>query len=375
MKVKKKHHKHPPLKRPILGNYHQVEWAIYGTTCAEIESFYDAINQHFESKNRLSYIDADHSEEHKNTQLQIGKKMYAQSHVFEVNSFDDKFNVAFSQAVFINGNHYSGKRQIVIINSKKKESLQRRVDQLDQIDLVIVKDGENDIFNFVEEKMSEKTLVFRYDEQTEIFNFIEKEIKASIPTVKALILAGGKSTRMHEDKSKLKYHNGTTQEEYLAKMCKDLSLETYISKGANEEETEINDFQIIKDRYVDMGPFGAIMSAFLQDPTAAWLVLACDLPYFTEQFLKRLIDERSITHFATAYKIKDNPFPEPLMAIYEPAIYRRMFQFLSLGYACPRKVLINSEVKHVILEDEKIAFNANTQKDKEAVLNNLNTKV
>ena len=373
MQLKDKHHKHPPLKRPEIGNYHRLEWSIYGTTCNEVENFYNGINAQFENKYRLTYIDADHSDAPKGTALQIGKKQYSQNHIFDPNSFDDKFNVALSQAVFINGNHYPGKRQIIILNPAKEDSLKRRVDQLDRIDLVILPDDKIEIYDFVKERMTSESVVLYQDQTKEIFDFIEREIVDSLPTIKALILAGGKSTRMQEDKSKLKYHGEDTQEEYLAKMCLKLGLETFISKSSKEESTEISDFPVIKDRYIEMGPFGAILSAFMEDPDAAWLVLACDLPYINESFLKRLIQERSVTHFSTAYQIKGNPFPEPLIAIYEPAIYKRMLAFLSLGYACPRKVLINSEVKHVILEDEKIAFNANTPKDREAVLNNLNS--
>ncbi len=375
MHLKNIHHKHPPLKRPQLGNYHTLEWAVYGTTCGDIEAFYDSVNECFQGKYRLSYIDADHSDSPKDTSLQVGKKKYIQNHIYEANPFDDKFNIALSQAVFINGNHYPGKRQIIIINPNKKDSLQRRVEQLDQIDLVILPNEEAEIFDFVKEKMSENTFVFDQNQKEEIVHFLNHEIAKSLPAVKALILAGGRSTRMQEDKSKLKYHGEITQEEYLANMCQNLGLETFISKSSKEDQSEINAFQVIKDRYIDMGPFGAILSAFMKDPDTAWLVLACDLPYISEKNIEHLLNERSMMHLATAFRVQENPFPEPLITIYEPAIYKRMLEFLSLGYACPRKVLINSEVKHVILEDKKIVFNANTQTDKEVVLNNLKTEV
>ncbi len=370
----KKHHKHPPLKRPEIGNYHKLEWAIYGTTCGAIEAFYNSIHAHFSNEYRLTYVDADHGDSVKDTSLQVGKKQYKQNHIFEANSFDDKLNLALSQAVFINGNHYPGQRQIVIINPEKKDSLYRRVEQLDNIELVIKEDEDSEIYDFVQAKMTEDSLVLLQNQTKEIFDFFGQGIVNAKAPLKALILAGGKSTRMKEDKSKLKYHNQTTQEEHLARMCQNLGVETFISKSTKEEQTEINGIQVIKDRYIDMGPFGAILSAFLHDPNSAWLVLACDLPYMSEKFIDRLLKERSIVHFATAYRVKENPFPEPLIAIYEPEIYRRMLSFLTLGYACPRKVLINSEVKHVILDDEQIAFNANTPGDKETVINNLNAK-
>lgn len=372
--MKGKHQKHPPLKRAKSGKYHKLEWAIYGTTCGEVETFYNALDDYFRDKYRLTYIDADHSETDKTRSLQIDKKKYTQSHLPEINSFDDRLNVPLSQMVFVNGNHYPGQRQIIIQNPDKRSSLLRRVDQLTQVDLVILPDENAEVFDFVASKIDEKTTILYKSQLQEFFDYIEKEVEVQVPKVKALILAGGKSTRMNEDKSQLKYHGDLSQEVYLASMCAELGLEAYISKSANAEVEEIDTYKVIKDRYVDMGPHGAILSAFLHDPEAAWLVLACDLPYITKESISQLLQSRSLKHYATAFKLEQNPFPEPLIAIYEPHIYRRMLDFLAMGYACPRKVLINSEVSHVIIQDAQIAFNANTQDEKSAVLNDLKAK-
>ena len=76
MTIKDKHHKHPPLARSNIGYYHNCEWAIYGTTCGQISSFYQLIDDKLKSKYRISYIDADHRVEELNSQMQIGKKKY-----------------------------------------------------------------------------------------------------------------------------------------------------------------------------------------------------------------------------------------------------------------------------------------------------------
>ncbi|MDF1697497.1 MAG: NTP transferase domain-containing protein [Saprospiraceae bacterium] len=371
MKANKKHQKHPPLTRPKIGNYHRLEWAVYGTTCGEIETFFENLNTRLAEDYRLSYIDADHSDATKNTMLQVGKKQYAQPDFVEMNAFDDKLNVPHSQAVIVNGNHFPAQRQIVIINAQKKDSLYRRVEQLTQIDVVIVPSDEGDIFDFVKEKITENTLVISEVEIEKVYVFVASEIQQNIPEVKALILAGGKSSRMKEDKARLVYHQGIPHEEYLGKMCQKLGLETYISKSASEEQSVINGIPVLNDRMVDMGPFGAILSAFMHAPDAAWLVIACDLPYLNEEVIQNLLKERSFTHLATAYKLEENPFPEPLITIYETGMYRRMLHFLTLGYACPRKVLINSDIKHVRLVDSKVAYNANTPEEKEEVLKNM----
>ncbi|MEM9546569.1 MAG: NTP transferase domain-containing protein [Bacteroidota bacterium] len=194
------------------------------------------------------------------------------------------------------------------------------------------------------------------------------------PPLKALILAGGKSSRMKEDKSKLTYH-GVSQEEYMARMCESIGVETFISKSSQVKESSISGIAIIKDKYLDLGPFGAILSAFFVDPEAAWLVLACDLPYISKVAIEHLIKERSIQHFATAYRVQENSFPEPLIAIYEPCIYQSMLSFLSSGQSSPKKLLMNSEVKQIILADPDIAFNANTPEEKEMAINKLKSKV
>ena len=357
-----------------MGNYHKLEWAIYGTNCGAIEAFYKEIENHFKGKFKFTYVDADHSDGVKNTMLQVGKKQYVRDGVVEPNAFDDTFNTVVSQAAFINGNHFPGKRQIVIVDPEKKGSLERRVEQLTQVDIVIVAKENEELFDFLQAKLSDSTLIFNRAQMKQVFQFMEEEIDAAIPNLKALILAGGKSARMKEDKSQLQYHGSDSQEVYLANLCSELGVETYISKSHVTQDEFINSVPVIKDKYVEMGPFGAILSAFMKDPDSAWLVVACDLPYMSKLAIEQLIEERSVGKYATAYRVGGNPFPEPLIAIYEPFIYRRMLQFLSLGYACPRKVLINSDVKHVMLKDDKIAFNANTPEDRAKVLSELNPK-
>ncbi len=52
-----------------------------------------------------------------------------------------------------------------------------------------------------------------------------------------------------------------------------------------------------------------------------------------------------------------------------------MLRFLSLGYACPRKVLINSDVHHVDLVQTEVAYNANTREERNNVIDTLNNEL
>lgn len=363
MTSKDKHQKHPKLKRSDIGSYHRCEWAIYGTNCDGISELFDQISTQLNQYNFL-YVDADHNEIEKDTHNHIGKKQFSSNRVQSWNEFDDRLNHLQTDAAFVNGNHYSANKQIVIIDPKKEESLKRRLDQLDDISMVIVNNSEEEIYDFIKDKITDKTIIVESSNIAEISEYLAIQIEKSKPELKAIILAGGKSQRMGFDKSQIEYHNGLTQENHLNDLLSKRNINTYISKRYNYVSKD-NSKLIINDRLVDMGPFGAIISAMMTDPNAAWLVIACDLPFLDEALIDRLIDARNTGKFATAYRGAKNPFPEPLITIYEPRSYQRFLSFLSLGYACPRKVLINSDIEEIVLHDMNAITNANTPEEME----------
>jgi molybdopterin-guanine dinucleotide biosynthesis protein A len=354
--------------------YHRCEWAIYGTGCSKIEAFFKQIEDWVAREFRLGYIDADHSKEAEGMKFQVKEKIFNAPLTKPWNEYDDKLTPLPVDAVFVNGNHYPASRQIVILNPEKKNSLERRKEQLTQIHILIKESEEQKVFDFVQERMTEETKIFTKDQLDSVFELILKDLEIGIPPLKALVLAGGKSQRMGKDKSQLVYRGGQPQELYIAELCRSLGLEPYISKGVDFEGETISGVPVIKDRMTDMGPFGAIISAFMHDPDAAWLVVACDLPFITAESLDFLIDQRYTSGLATAYKADHRPFPEPLITIYEPKAYPRFLSFLSLGYSCPRKVIINSDVRVLEVEDDSVTHNVNTPEQLEEVTGKLKTK-
>jgi len=120
-----------------------------------------------------------------------------------------------------------------------------------------------------------------------------------------------------------------------------------------------------------MGAFGAILSAFKTDPNCAWLVLACDLPLIEKEAIATLIEKRALNKIATAYQNEENNFPEPLLTIYEPSSYLHLLKFMALGYACPRKVLINSQVQMVKATNPNWYKNVNLEEEYDAVVKML----
>jgi len=61
---------------------------------------------------------------------------------------------------------------------------------------------------------------------------------------------------------------------------------------------------------------------------------------------------------------------EPLITIYEPKAYPILLSYLAQGYSCPRKVLINSDVEIIEVDDDFIR-NINTPEEHQEALKEL----
>lgn len=66
------------------------------------------------------------------------------------------------------------------------------------------------------------------------------------------------------------------------------------------------------------GPLAALLAAARKNPDATWLIAACDLARVTEEAARWLLSERRPEHRAVIPRRDGRP--EPLFAIYEPAI-------------------------------------------------------
>lgn len=362
----KEHRKHPKADRLETGKYHKNEFGIYGTDCGSITNFVKTVFSELSDLHCL-YVDADHHSENSFSKNQIKEKQFHTFYESEVFDQDKIFECNDADVVFVNGNHYPASNQIIIINEKKKDSLKRRVEQLDSIFAVIVQESEDEIYDFVQEKMLKSTLVLTSKNTAQLTEKIRQ--KSTVPELKALILAGGKSMRMGEDKSQIKYHT-FSQSDHLKQLCESCGLDTYVSKGHDYSGDETS---VIKDRMIEMGPFGAIITAFMKHRNVAWLVIACDMPFVTKESIQHLIANRNSSLLATTYCVDEKAFPEPTFSIYEPKIYKRMMEFYSLGYTCPRKALINSKVEKVVPQEQNVLKNVNTKEEKESVLNELSS--
>ncbi len=218
---------------------------------------------------------------------------------------------------------------------------------------------------------------FHRDDIEEIYSFIHEyfEKKVAKRPLLGLVLGGGLSSRMGKDKGTLSYH-GQSQVEHLYSLLDPFTDQTYVSCRADQiHQDHIRPFPTIEDRYLNFGPTGGILSAFLKNPDAAWLVVACDMPLLNESSIRNLIEKRNPYKLATCYFNNEKKWPEPLCAIYEPKASLKLGTYLAMGRPCPRKILFNSRVECLEPYDQSILKNVNTLKDFEKMKSSLTGKI
>jgi molybdopterin-guanine dinucleotide biosynthesis protein A len=176
----------------------------------------------------------------------------------------------------------------------------------------------------------------------------------------ALVLAGGRSTRMQRDKAALTYH-GQTQLEWAVSLLRPYAQQVFVSVRADQTGDPIRaGFKQIVDKHQDLGPIAGIVAAQEKHPDVAWFVVACDLPFLDQGTLSTLLAARQPRRLATAYRSSHDVLPEPLCAIYEPASREPLLDYVASGKNCPRKFLLKSDVQLIDEPNPHALDNVNT---------------
>lgn len=367
-----KHTKHTALAKPALGNFGRNEFAILGTPCGNIQKLAHALELKLCKTLKTAYLDAEHAGDSLEKALPIGvqyvDKIGYHRLDFQANwgKFQFRSFLNDRDLLLLNGNHFEGVRQIVVLDPKKGASLQKKLNRLTDVQLFLKMpsgfgytdtDGipdflKNHILNWKE------IPIFNLDDIDSITAFLQSKIPK--PILNGLVLVGGKSQRMGRDKSNLDYH-GKPQREYVCELLQKVGVQPYLSCRMEQvADLKSLNYELIPDTFAELGPLGAILSAFRARPNDAWLVIACDLPFLDEAILNELIQNRRISAQATAFLNPTNEFPEPLISIWEPKSYQTALSFFGQGISCPRKVLINSDTQLLTTSNPKALMNVNT---------------
>lgn len=174
-----------------------------------------------------------------------------------------------------------------------------------------------------------------------------------------LVLAGGASRRMGQDKASLSLH-GRPQLEWVRDLLARHCDRVFTSIRAGQHDDPLRRGQpVIVDTHDGAGPIAGIAAAQAAHPDHAWLVLACDLPFVDDACIETLVrhrDGRPVVAFASTH----DGLPEPLCAIYEPASSAGVLAAIASGRNCPRKFILGTGVTLLQQPDPAALDNVNT---------------
>ena len=184
-----------------------------------------------------------------------------------------------------------------------------------------------------------------------------------------LVLAGGRSTRMGQDKAELIHPDGRSLARRCSDLLRDAGCESVVLSLRHDQEIPagLDDQEIVRDpEGASQGPLAGIISGMSLHPESDWLVIACDLPRLDLATLKHLISSSLPDDPFLAYRSEYDGLPEPLCAMYAATALPILKEALAADFRCPRKVLIRNECRLLVPVTQRALDNANTPQDWES---------
>jgi molybdopterin-guanine dinucleotide biosynthesis protein A len=187
-----------------------------------------------------------------------------------------------------------------------------------------------------------------------------------IPEFSAVLLAGGKSTRMGSDKAAIEMEGQALWQRQVATLTALQPRELFIA-GRPDGPYLGGAVEVIHDLHPGCGPLGGLEAACWRLQTPLLCVLAVDLPWMTPALLSRLVhlaqrDGRGVVP-------RNGEYFEPLAAVYPRAILPVIGEHLrqadySMQALVRHAVELDLVLPCVLSEEERGLFrNANTPAD------------
>ncbi len=133
----------------------------------------------------------------------------------------------------------------------------------------------------------------------------------SSKSIEVYVLAGGKSSRMGQDKGMILFQNKPMIQHILDEV-KNMKLP--INIVANNNAYKTFGFPVLKDIVQEKGPLGGILTAMNHSQADEVLILSCDMPFMTSKIIHHLISKSDQEQICVAQSKEQL---HPLCAIYK----------------------------------------------------------
>ncbi len=176
----------------------------------------------------------------------------------------------------------------------------------------------------------------------------------------AIVLAGGKSSRMGTDKSLLPYHGGTPLIQHITDQLRPLFREVLI--GANNAEAfQFLNLPVVPDRMPDQGPLMGLLSCLEHSTHELHFLTACDIPELPAETIMQLLAAATDVDAVVPFTEGGN---EPLFAVYrKSAVLPAAETALANGKRRIADMFEHIRLRRMPLSDSTWLRNLNTPED------------
>ena len=194
-------------------------------------------------------------------------------------------------------------------------------------------------------------------------------------TMPCVLFAGGKSSRMGKDKSFLPFADAPSLVQYQYKRLKELFSRVYLSAKDEGKFNGLNAVIIEDLLYKDIAaPTVGLINTFKElKEDNSFFVLSVDTPFVDDSIFNRLLVEADSTNY-DAYIVRTASGIHPLCGIYTRPLEEPLKAMASKGKHRLTRLLENSNVLYIDVEDEKLLSNLNTPAEYEKALTLLKKK-
>ena len=182
--------------------------------------------------------------------------------------------------------------------------------------------------------------------------------------ITGIILAGGKSTRMGEDKGFLLFENKPFIQ-YSIDALKPLVSKIIIV--SDDSDYDVFGLKRVNDITKNAGPVAGICSGLEASSTEYNLILSCDIPLINSEILQKLID--AIDDTSEIIQVESRAKSMPLIALYKKQILSTFKALLQEDERRLRVAIKSCKSKNIVLEKEHefTTMNVNTQTELKAI--------
>ena len=181
--------------------------------------------------------------------------------------------------------------------------------------------------------------------------------------IAAVILAGGKNSRLNYEKSLLQVENDYFIQHQI-KLLKKIFAEVIVVTEKEELRSLCQNVKFAADNFVDCGPVGGIEAAMAEYDFKDYFVFACDMPFLNTEIIRQMISEHNNSEADVTLPEHDEGI-EPLHAIYKRNALQYLQKNIRAGKYQVRKIFPYLEVNYLGFSKKQLRyfFNINTPKD------------